>query len=68
MSEADRTPRNLTPDEVDTLLGALENLIAITSMVTREGFVNPENHKIFLQHRNMAGLVWSKSVRTIDGE
>ena len=59
--------RNLTPDEVEDVLDKLENLIAITSMVTREGFVNPENHKIFLQHRNMAGLVWSRAVRTIDG-
>lgn len=61
------TPRNLTPGEVETLLDALENLIDITFMVTREGFVNPENHKIFLQHRNMAGLVWSRSVATIGG-
>lgn len=59
--------RNLTPGEVDALLGALANLIDITSMVTREGFVNPENHKIFLQHRNMAGLVWSRACRTIEG-
>lgn len=59
--------RNLTPDEVEDVLDKLENLIAITLMVTREGFVNPENHKIFLRRRNMAGLVWSRAVCTIDG-
>lgn len=59
--------RNLTPDEVDGVLGALANLIDITSMVTREGFVNPADWNIFVEERDMAGLVWSRAVRTIDG-
>ena len=61
------TPRNLTPDEVETLLGALENLIAITSMVNPEGFTDPWDWNTFVEHRDMAGLVWSRAIATIDG-
>lgn len=59
--------RNLTPDEVEDVLDKLENLIAITSMVNPEGFDNPVDWDTFAEHRDMAGLVWSRAVRTIDG-
>lgn len=70
------TPRNLTPDEVETLLGALENLIAITSVVkpTRAEQDNAltfrmsaDNWETFVEHRVMAVRVWNKSIAIIDG-
>lgn len=60
--------RNLTLDEVEALLDVLENLIAITGVVEREGFYNPADCKTFVEHRDAASVVWSKSVAIIDGE
>ena len=70
-------PRNLTPDEVETVLSALENLIGITSVIkpTRTEpcidaltfRMSSANWETFVEHRVMAVRVWNKSIAIIDG-
>lgn len=60
--------RNLTPDEVEEILDVVENFIAITSKVKREGIDNPLDWQTFVGDRARVCEVWSKMVNIIDGE
>ena len=59
------TARNLTPDEVEAVLDALENMIAWTQNV---GFATAREQRDFFEARYSAHEVWSRSVHIIDGE
>jgi hypothetical protein len=60
--------RDLTPDEVEEILGVMENFIAITSKVKREGVENHLDWQTFVGDRARVCEVWSKMVSIIDGE
>jgi len=59
-----KTGRNLTPAEVEEVLAALENMIACTA---RARFPEDDDQWEFVNIRNSAREVYSRSVRTIDG-
>lgn len=56
----------LTEEQIENLLDAVENFIAITSVVKPHGFRNPANWDIFVEHRDRLGDMWSEVVDIID--
>jgi len=59
-----KTGRNLTPAEVEDVLGALENLVVCAA---RARLPDDDYQWDFVNARNHAHVVWLRSVRTIDG-
>jgi len=59
-----KTGRNLTPAEVEDVLAALENMIAWT---TRVRLPTEDDQWDFVNIRDSAHVVYSRSIRTIDG-
>ena len=60
-----KTGRNLNPAEVEEVLAALENMIAWTARVR---LPTEDDQWDFINMRDSAHVVYSRSVRTIDGE
>jgi hypothetical protein len=61
--------RNLTPNEVEEILDAVENIIGITGELSKTGkFAKPGDLLAFREHRANLCFQWSYAVRTIDGE
>ena len=60
-----KTVRNLTPDEVERVLDALEDMIAWTQ---NAGFATAREQRDFFEVRHRAHKVWSQSVHIIDDE
>ena len=56
----------LTEEQVESLLDAVENFIAITSEVMPHGFKNPADWDTFVEYRDRLGGVWSEVVDIID--